>query len=300
MTNTQHTTVTVLGLGDMGRALVRTFLAGGVSATVWNRTPGRATELVAAGAVEAESVAAAVRGGDLLITVLLDHASVHQTLDPIAGELAGKQWINLTSTAPEESRELARWASAHGIEFLDGGIMAVPSMIGTPASSILYSGSEQVFHARREVLELLGTAEYFGADAGFAALWDFALLSVMYAMFGGFFHGAAMLRSAGVDAAQFAARATPFVAAMTQSLPGYGATIDSGDYTAEVQHLAFQKAALDAIVRAGQDAGTATDLLEPLARLVNRQVEAGHGAAAFARVFEELRGVQDLSATPVR
>nr|WP_067821452.1 NAD(P)-binding domain-containing protein [Nocardia inohanensis] len=296
MTNTRPNTVTVLGLGDMGRALVTTFRTADVPTTIWNRTPGKAGELVEAGAVEAGSVTEAVRDGDVIITVLLDHTSIHETLDPIAAELTGKQWINLTSTAPEESRELARWAGEHGIDFLDGGIMAVPSMIGTPGSSILYSGSESVFRARRPVLELLGTAEYFGADAGLAALWDFALLSGMYAMFGGFFHGAAMMRSAGVSAAEFAARAVPWVTAMAQGLPAYGATIDSGDYSAVVQHLSFQKAALDAIVRAGQDAGTATDLLDPLARLVDRQVAAGHGAAAFARVFEELREVSASAA----
>jgi 3-hydroxyisobutyrate dehydrogenase-like beta-hydroxyacid dehydrogenase len=36
--------VTVIGLGPMGRAMVRTFLAAGRPATVWNRTPERADE----------------------------------------------------------------------------------------------------------------------------------------------------------------------------------------------------------------------------------------------------------------
>ncbi len=41
--------VTVVGLGPMGRALAGAFLAAGVRTTVWNRTPGRDTELVAEG-----------------------------------------------------------------------------------------------------------------------------------------------------------------------------------------------------------------------------------------------------------
>jgi hypothetical protein len=36
-----------------------------------------------------------------------------------------------------------------------------------------------------ELWELLGSAEYFGADAGSASVVDFALLAGMYAMFGG-------------------------------------------------------------------------------------------------------------------
>ncbi|MEV6773591.1 NAD(P)-binding domain-containing protein [Nocardia sp. NPDC051030] len=289
MTNTQQTAVTVLGLGDMGQALVRAFLQGGVSTTVWNRTPGKDSELVAAGAVSAATPGAAVAAGGLVIAVLFDHASVHETLDPIAADLAGRQLINLTSTAPEQSRELARWASEHGIELLDGGIMAIPPMIGGPGSSILYSGSQPVFDAHRETLELLGTAEYFGADAGKAALWDFSLLASMYLMFGGFFQGAALAGSAGITASEFAARAVPWVTAMAQGLPAYAAAIDSGDYSAQVQHLAFQKAGLDAIVQSGRDAKIGVDLIAAFAGLVDRQVAAGHGQAAFARVIEEFR-----------
>ncbi|MBL1076933.1 NAD(P)-dependent oxidoreductase [Nocardia sp. 2] len=286
MTNTQ---VTVLGLGAMGKALAATFLTGGVSATVWNRTAGRDAELVAAGAVGAGSVAEAIDNGEVIIAVLLDHASVHQTLDPVVSQLRGKRLINLTSTAPEESRELARWADEHGIEFLDGGIMAVPSMIGTPASSILYSGDKALFEAHRATLELLGTAEFLGDDPGLAALYDFSLLSGMYMMFAGFFHGAAMMSSAGVSAQEFAQRAVPWVTAMAQGFPGYAGAIDSRDYSAEVQHLEFQQAAVNAIVRASRDAGVATDLIAPIAELIDRQIRAGHGAAAFARTIEELR-----------
>lgn len=43
--------VTVIGLGPMGQALAAAFLAAGVRTTVWNRTPGKDRELVAAGAV---------------------------------------------------------------------------------------------------------------------------------------------------------------------------------------------------------------------------------------------------------
>ncbi|WP_433655239.1 NAD(P)-dependent oxidoreductase [Nocardia sp. CA-128927] len=141
MAETTNTPVTVLGLGAMGHALAATLLKGGHPTTVWNRTPGKAADLVATGATATTSVAEAVQAGGPIIVVLFDHASVHTTLDPVVAELSGRQVINLTSTAPEEARELATWAAGHGIDYLDGGIMAVPSMIGQPGASILYSGS---------------------------------------------------------------------------------------------------------------------------------------------------------------
>ncbi|WP_067537511.1 NAD(P)-dependent oxidoreductase [Nocardia crassostreae] len=289
MTNTQYRPVALLGLGAMGQAMAAALVKAGVPTTVWNRSAGKAGELVAAGAVEAVTVAEAVRGTEVVIAVLLDHASVHQTLDPVVGELAGKHLINLTSTAPEESRELARWAAGHGIGFADGGIMAVPPMIGSPGAEILYSGTESVVEAHRDVLELFGAAEFLGEDAGLAAILDFALLTNMYLMFSGFFQGAALAGTAGISATRFGERAAAWLTAMTHGLPEYGKAIDAGDYSAEVQYLAFQKAAVDAIVRAHNDAGVATDFISPVQQSIDRQVQAGHSGAAFTRTIEELR-----------
>jgi 3-hydroxyisobutyrate dehydrogenase-like beta-hydroxyacid dehydrogenase len=48
--------VTVIGLGPMGRAMASEFLGRGYRVTVWNRTSGRADELVGAGAHRAATV----------------------------------------------------------------------------------------------------------------------------------------------------------------------------------------------------------------------------------------------------
>ncbi|WP_069166497.1 NAD(P)-dependent oxidoreductase [Nocardia altamirensis] len=288
MADSTNTTVTVLGLGAMGQALAAALRKGDRPTTVWNRTPGKDAALVSAGATSAPSARAAVQASDLIIVVLLDHASVHTILDPVAADLKGKQLLNLTSTTPDEARELAVWAAEHGIDYLDGGIMAVPPMIGQIGASILYSGSQPLFEQHRETLELFADTVYFGTDAGVASTYDFALLSAMYAMFGGFMHGAAMVRSVGVTAADFAERAVAWITAMAQVLPAFGRIIDSGDYTNPVQSIAFHKAALDAINRASRETGTATDLVAPLKNLLDRQVADGHGALGFDRTFEEL------------
>ncbi|WP_324189852.1 NAD(P)-dependent oxidoreductase [Nocardia cyriacigeorgica] len=288
MPDTTPAPVTILGLGAMGRAFAATLLKGGRSVTVWNRTPGKDAELVAAGASSAASLTDAIAASPVIIVLLLDHASVHATLDPVADRLSGRAVINLTSTTPEESRASARWAAAHGIDYLDGGIMAVPPMIGQPGASILYSGAQAVFDEHRASLELLASAEYFGADAGLASTLDFSLLSAMYGMFGGFFNGVAMTRSVGVSAQAYAERAAAWVTAMAQLLPDYGKFIDAGDYRDGVQDVAFHKPAVDAIVRATRDAGAAPDFLAPMQHLIDRQIAEGNGGLAFERTVEEI------------
>lgn len=283
------TPTTVLGLGAMGRAIAARFHADGHPLTVWNRTPGRADELVAAGATRAATAAEAAAASPLVVVCLLDQESVRDVLHPIAATLAGRVVVNLTSTTPDEARENAAWAAEHGIDYLDGGIMAIPEMIGRPEAFLLYSGSRTAFDSHRGQLERLGAASYLSEDAGIASLYDFALLAAMYVMFVGFYHGAAMVATAGVPATEFAALAGPWLRAMTEALPLDAEFVDRGDYTTDVQSLDFNRSGVDAILRASEDLGLDVTALASVKALVDRQIAAGHGAEAFARIIEGIR-----------
>ncbi|MFD6139102.1 NAD(P)-dependent oxidoreductase [Promicromonospora sp. NPDC060271] len=288
MTEPQGTGVTVLGLGAMGSALATTLLDAGHAVTVWNRTPARAAGLSARGAEAAPAVSTAVTANELIIACLFDHASVHETLDPVVAELRGRTLVNLTTTTPNEARELATWAAGHGVAYLDGAIMATPHMIGAPEASILYSGTRAVFDAVRPVIDRWATSTYDGADPGLASLFDLALLSGMYTMFAGFLHGAAMAGSAGMSATDFAARATPFLSAMTFGFALDARVIDGGDYTVPGQQsLDFSD--LSHIVRASEEQGVAPTPIAAVQELISEQIAQGHGAEGFARIYESLR-----------
>jgi 3-hydroxyisobutyrate dehydrogenase-like beta-hydroxyacid dehydrogenase len=289
--STDPTSATVLGLGQMGSALADALVAAGHPTTVWNRSPARARPLVARGATAPGSVEAAVSASPLVVVCLLDHASVHEVLDPVAPSLRGRELVNLTTTTPNEARELARWATRHGIDYLDGAILAVPQMIGGPGSAIFYSGTADVFEHHRALFERWGESIFFGPDVGMASLYDMAMLSGMYVMFAGFMHGAAMVASEGVSAAEFAARATPFLAAMAGSLPDLAATIDATDYSGEGQQ-SLEFSDLTKIVTASTEQGVSAEVLRPVHQMIQRQIAAGHGKDAFERIYEELRSTR--------
>ena len=290
MTTSDSVQVSVLGSGAMGSALAAALVEAGHATTVWNRSAGKTDNLVAQGAQAAATAGDAVQASRLVIACLLDHASVHQVFDTLSSQLAGRTLINVTTTSPEQSRELAAWAADAGIEYLDGGIMAVPRMIGQPGSSILYSGSAEVFDQYKPLLDLWGTSTYFGEDAGLAALYDFALLAGMYVMFAGFLHGAAMVAPAGVTAGKFAAMAAPWLTAMTGSFQGFAAVIDGGDYTVEGQQsLEFSDLALGSLLTASADEGINTEVVAVVQHLMRRQIEAGHGKEGFARIIESIK-----------
>ncbi|MFD7077544.1 NAD(P)-dependent oxidoreductase [Nocardioides sp. NPDC059952] len=286
--STHATDITVLGLGAMGSALAASLLDAGRSVTVWNRTPGRASELVGRGAGTTDSVAEAVLASPVVIACLLDRSSVEETLALAAGELRGRTLVNVTTTTPNESRALASWAADHGVDYLDGAIMAVPAMIGSRAGQIFYSGSRAAYDALLPTLEIWATSEFHGEDAGLASLVDLAMLSGMYQMFTGFFHGAAMVATMGMSASDFAARQAPFLAAMSEELAGYAKVIDGGDYTvAGQQSLEFSD--LAHIVRASEEEGVDPSPIATVQALISAQMAAGHGSEGLARIYEGLR-----------
>lgn len=284
-----HGPVTVLGLGAMGRALVTALLDAGQPVVVWNRTPGRARELVERGAAEAGTAHEAVTAGGPVVACLYDHASVHETLDPVARALRDRTVINLTTTTPNQARELASWMDEHGAAYLDGAIMATPDMIGAPGAQILYSGSRTVFDAHRKLLDLWAASTYEGEDAGMASLFDLAMLAGMYPLFTGFLHGAAMVQSAGVTAAAFAERAAPFLAAMTGSFAHTAQVVDSGSYRPPVQSLDWTITVLETIARASHEQGVDPVPIDMVKALVRQQIDNGYGAEDFDRIIEAMR-----------
>jgi len=288
MTNDEPLAITMLGLGAMGRALAAALLTAGHPTTVWNRSPDRADRLVAAGALSASTIEEAVGASPVVITCLYDHASVHEVLDPVADDLAGRTVINVTTTTPEQSRELAEWARTHRIDYLDGGIMAVPEMIGQPGSLILYSGSAEVFERAEPALRLWGDSRFLGPDAGLAPLCDLAILTPMYTMFAGFLHGAAMAASAGVPARDLAAMAAPFLTAVVPAVQEFAEIVDGGHYTVPGQQ-SLEFSDLSDFVAASEAAAVDPILINAVQTLIRRQIDAGHGNQGFTRIFESLR-----------
>ncbi|MFF9593224.1 NAD(P)-dependent oxidoreductase [Streptomyces sp. NPDC014646] len=280
--------VTLLGLGAMGTALARAWLAAGHPLVVWNRTPARAAVLAAEGASVADSAAEAVAANTLVVVCLLDDTSVDEVL---AGtDLAGRDLVNLSTSTPAEARARAEWARERGARYLDGGIMAVPPMIGVPEAGghVFYSGSRELFERHRETLGVPAGTTYVGEDAGFASLYDMALLAAMYGMFAGAAHAFALIRKEDIDPAALAPLVSDWLVAMAPAVHQTADHLRSGDYTeGVVSNLAMQVAGTPTFLSTAEQQGVSPELLSPYFALMRRRLAEGSGD-------EGLTGVIDL------
>ena len=134
--------IAVLGMGNMGKAFATRALERAHLVTVWNRSAGRATDLVAKGAVETESAKAAVIGSDVVLVVLADDAAVLEVCLGDDGALASlgptAVLANVSTVSPDTVRRLAR-AGPEG-RVLDSPVMGSPSLIAAGTGSFLIGG----------------------------------------------------------------------------------------------------------------------------------------------------------------
>ena len=198
--------ITAIGLGAMGSALARAFLAAGKTVTVWNQSPARAASLEAIGAIRAATVADAVAASPVLVICLSDYPATLSVLDQSGAveALGGQLVIQLTSGTPKEARALENWVVSRGARYLDGAIAAWPRHIGGPEASITVVGPEPAFALAQPLLKLLaGNITYMGPDIGHAMAVFNAALAYFAGHWIGFSYGAAISEAEGIDPAKF-------------------------------------------------------------------------------------------------
>ncbi|MFD4458553.1 NAD(P)-dependent oxidoreductase [Nocardia sp. NPDC058480] len=251
---TNPRSVSVLGLGPMGQAMVKAFLEAGVEVTVWNRSTAKVDALVALGAKRADTVAEALAANEVSVLSLTHYDAMYDVLGQAVDQLPGKVIANLSSDSPDKARAGAKWVRERGAEFLSGGVMSAGDNIVHPASYIFYSGPKAVFDAHAELLRPLSPQEYLGADDGLAQVFYQALLTIFHPWLLAFDQATAVIAKSGHDIAQF----VPFAIRSSEAFPFFMeqfsvANQDGG--WADVANLRMMDAGAQHIIDASEEVG---------------------------------------------
>ncbi|MFE7193560.1 NAD(P)-dependent oxidoreductase [Kitasatospora sp. NPDC057541] len=281
--------VTLIGLGPMGLAMAGAYLDAGYAVTLWNRTAGRAADLVARGAVLAPSAAEAVAANELVVLSLTDYDAVFAVLAAAEPELAGRAVVNLSSDTPERAREAARWLAERGAGHLTGGVQVPPSGIGRPESSTFYSGPAELFGRHRAALEVLTGADYRGDDPGLAQLYYQIQMDLFWTSLAGYLHATAVAEANGIPADVFLPYATSTAASMPGFLAFYAPRIAAGNHGGDVDRLTMALASVEHVRHTVEASGVDGALPRLIADTFRRGVEAGHGASSTTSLIRLLR-----------
>ncbi|MFC4046895.1 NAD(P)-dependent oxidoreductase [Dactylosporangium siamense] len=153
--------VAVLGMGRMGRAIAGRLVAGGHNVAVWNRTPGKAGEIVSAGAMEAAGIADAATGADVVITMLANDDAVRAVaLGALRSAIGGQTvYVDCSTVSPELGAELA---AAFPGRYVAMPVLGSPAAVEAGTSALLAGGDTGVVDRIRPVVaSLSGTARRY-------------------------------------------------------------------------------------------------------------------------------------------
>lgn len=199
-------TVSVLGLGAMGKALARALLRGGCQVTVWNRSPRNGIALGQEGASIAATAAEAISASRLTITCMIDKQATEEVLQRLPEELdlSGCTIVNLSTGSVADVKRLTTLVNNRHGEYLDGGIMCYPKDIGATDTAILYAGNEAAYHQHEPTLrKLAGRPTYLGSDPCACAPTYLALYATYFGALAAWMEGAVLASTAGVGIQTF-------------------------------------------------------------------------------------------------
>ena len=113
----------VVGIGKMGAAIAERLLGLGHAVTVWNRSAGKTAALAAAGARVVQTPAELAAHCEIVISILTDAAAIATAYDGanglLAGDVAGKLFIEMSTVRPDTAQALAARINAKGGAMID-------------------------------------------------------------------------------------------------------------------------------------------------------------------------------------
>lgn len=211
--------VAFVGIGRMGLPMARNVAGAGHELTAFNRTASRCAPLRDAGAAVAASAAEAVRGAEVLVTMLSDPPAVEALLeaDMLADTPAGLVWLEMSTIGPTAARRFAARAAEAGVEMLDAPVSGSTAAAEAATLASMVGGSAAALARARPVLEAMTRAHFHLGPAGAGAAMKLAVNVMLAAQTVAISEALVMAEAAGIERADAydviaaGALASPFV-----------------------------------------------------------------------------------------
>jgi len=130
--------------------------------TVWNRSPGRATELLGLGAAEAATPRAVAGASDIVVICVSDSPDVEAVLfgtDGVAeGARSGALVVDCSTISPAASRDFGSRLAEQGVAMVDAPVSGGSEGAQKGTLTIMVGGDEVDVARARPVLEAMGSS----------------------------------------------------------------------------------------------------------------------------------------------
>jgi 3-hydroxyisobutyrate dehydrogenase len=283
--------IAFLGLGIMGGGMARRLLGAGFPLTVYNRDRKKAEALGADGAQVAATPREAATGADVVLCMVADDGASRAMWLGVDGALAGAPHgavaVDSSTLTVAWVKELAHAAEICSCEFVDAPVTGSKHAAAAGELNFLVGGTAAALEKIRPVLKPMSKSVTHLGPTGSGALIKLINNFVCGVQLASIAEALAWIEQSGLDRAQAlevllnGAPGSPIAKLVT-------ARMTAGDYT---PNFLLKLMAKDLAYAAKERGASGPTLVTAVAahELVQRAVDAGHGAKDMAAVIEVLR-----------
>ena len=285
-----------VGLGTMGSFMAANLVGAGYPLTVWNRTPGRANELIASGAKDAASPAELASSSDIVFLCVTDSPQVEEVLfgeNGVAqGASEGVLVIDCSTISPVATRDFADRLHEFGVGMLDAPVSGGSEGARLATLTIMVGGDADDFDRAHPVLSCVGaTVSHLGPHG--AGQWAKAINQIILAgTYLGVAEGIALALKAGLDA-QKVVDALVAGAAGSWVLQNRSAQMIANDYPLGFR-ISLHRKDLDIGLALAREVGAVLPITALATTFEDGIIAEGHGdddISALARPIRRLSGL---------
>lgn len=162
--------IAFIGVGVMGKSMVRNLMKKGNELHIYSRTKSKAEEVIAEGAIWHDSVKDCVAGAEAVITIVGYPKDVEQVYFGPEGILenakAGAFVIDMTTTSPKLAERIYAEAKKKGLRALDAPVSGGDVGARNATLAIMVGGDEADFRDAEPIFRAMGTNIRYEGKAG--------------------------------------------------------------------------------------------------------------------------------------
>ncbi len=222
-----------IGVGIMGRSMVRNLMKAGYEVHIYARTKAKVEDVISEGAVFHDSIAECVKDRDAVITIVgfpqdveevyFDSGNILDSASP------GTYLIDMTTTSPMLAEKICEEGTKRGFHVLDAPVTGGDTGAKEGTLSILVGGERQDYEACHPLFEAMGTNINYEGKAGSGQHCKLANQIMIAGTLSGVCEALTYAKEKGLDPDTFM-KSVATGAAGSRQLDLYGPKIIAGDY----------------------------------------------------------------------
>lgn len=159
-----------IGIGVMGKSMVRNLMNNGYEVSIYSRTKEKAIDVINEGALWCEDVKSCVKNKDVIITIVGYPRDVEEVYfgdnGVISSAKEGSYIIDMTTTSPKLATKIYEEAKEKNIFALDAPVSGGDIGAKNATLSIMVGGDSIAFEECRPIFQCLGTNIIYEGKAG--------------------------------------------------------------------------------------------------------------------------------------